>query len=596
ESINKKFCGDHFASSNGNFFKCNPATSPGPTSKSNFKYLGVDSNLYMPLYELKSKIGWNDFVKLCDSITNNPSSYENILNVDRIIWMLAFNNVFVNLDSYNGVFAQNHYIYKDQTNLYNPIIWDLNMCFGGFPFAGAGNASMGSLSLTALQQLSPANHANDDYWPLIKAIQSNDTYRRKYIAHIKTILNEFVATNQYNTLATQYRTLIDAAVSDDTNKKFTYADFQNAMNTDISIGNYDVPGISNLLNGRMAYLLSLPEFTNAAPSVSNISASNPNPTYNSSIYITANISNATDATLGFRFSSFSNFQKISMYDDGQHGDGVANDGVYGAEVAMTGASLEYYIYSENSGAGIFSPARAEHEFYTLTVSNTMPTQGSIVINEILSENKTGVVDEYNDQEDWIELYNTTNETIAMDNVYLSNDVTNPLKWKFPANTYILPHGYIVAFADKDTIKKGLHTNFKVSKDADFVSLSTSSFLLDSISLFLQTTDVSYGRYPNGTGNFQKMNTTFGYENNNYPLNVINFTQSTNDLIVYPNPAQHSINITFKGNQNISVYDVYGKKIISKKGFENISIDVSQFANGFYIIKSNNGVGRFTVNH
>lgn len=75
--------------------------------------MGIDSSLYFTYYEIKSKSGWNELVTLCDSVSNNPTSYDNVIDMDRMIWMLAFNNTFVNLDSYSGVFAQNHYIYKD---------------------------------------------------------------------------------------------------------------------------------------------------------------------------------------------------------------------------------------------------------------------------------------------------------------------------------------------------------------------------------------------------------------------------------------------------------------------------------------------------
>ena len=241
EDINKKFIADHFYSNQGTFAKCNPTVSVGPTTKSNFRYLGVDSTLYNSFYEIKSDYGMNDMVALCDSVSNNISSYDQVLDLDRFIWMLAFNNTFVNLDSYSGVFAQNHYIYRDHTNHYNPIIWDLNMCFGAFPFAGSGNVSMGNQTPTSMQQFSPSNHSADDYWPLIKGIQANDSYRRKYIAHMKTLLNEVILSNQYSTAASQFQALIDTAVLSDNNKKFTYAQFQSALNTDIVFGSYTVP-------------------------------------------------------------------------------------------------------------------------------------------------------------------------------------------------------------------------------------------------------------------------------------------------------------------------------------------------------------------
>jgi len=37
-----------------------------------------------------------------------------VLNVDRTLWMLAFNNTIANLSSYSGQQSQNFYLYKDQ--------------------------------------------------------------------------------------------------------------------------------------------------------------------------------------------------------------------------------------------------------------------------------------------------------------------------------------------------------------------------------------------------------------------------------------------------------------------------------------------------
>ena len=176
EDISKSFCADRFFSKKGNtFFKCSPVVKPGPNTKSNLKYISSDSTAYYNFYELKSNSGWSDLISLANTVSNNPTSASNELDMDRIIWMLAYNNLLVNLDSYSGAFCQNYYLYKDNTGLFNPIIWDLNLSFGGLPFAGSSNSSLGSLSKEQMQQLPIALHANDPYWPLINIIMKNAT-------------------------------------------------------------------------------------------------------------------------------------------------------------------------------------------------------------------------------------------------------------------------------------------------------------------------------------------------------------------------------------------------------------------------------------
>ena len=131
ESISKKFVNNRFYSNNGSFFKCNPIDGAGPTTTTlpNLVYQGTDSTntYYSKGYELKSTYGWSDLISLTNTLKNNTSNIENELDVDRALWMLAFNNVTVNLDSYSGVFNQNYYLYKDDNGRFNPIMWDFNM-------------------------------------------------------------------------------------------------------------------------------------------------------------------------------------------------------------------------------------------------------------------------------------------------------------------------------------------------------------------------------------------------------------------------------------------------------------------------------------
>lgn len=130
ESISKAFVQEHFYSNNQSFFKCNPVGTVSPTTKSNLRYISADSTQYFNYYQLLSNNGWSDLIALCSAATNNTAALENLIDVDRSLWMLAFNNVFINLDSYSGVFAQNYYLYQDNNGYFNPIMWDLNMSFG----------------------------------------------------------------------------------------------------------------------------------------------------------------------------------------------------------------------------------------------------------------------------------------------------------------------------------------------------------------------------------------------------------------------------------------------------------------------------------
>jgi hypothetical protein len=381
ESINKTFCAKHFSSSKNTLIKANPVLNPGPASKCNLKYIAEDSSAYFNFYEIKSDYGWNDLVTLCNTVTNNPSEIESAMDMDRVAWMLAFNNVLVNLDSYTGVFTQNYYLYKDNNKRFNPIIWDLNMSLGGFPYIGSSNTIMGSLTVADMELLSPTIHAADQYWPLINDVMNNASLRKIYFAHMRTITNEIFANNSYVSTASQLQAIVDTAVKSDLNKAFTYQQFQNGMSGNCTFGSYVVPGITTLMTARVQFLQSNTEYSYTAPSITSVTSSSPSPVINSNVTITAQVSNANAGAvfLGYRTNKLAKFTKIAMYDDGAHNDGAANDDVFGTSFTMLTTQAQYYIYAENNNAAMFSPERAEHEYYTLPNTTTS-------LQEIITDN------------------------------------------------------------------------------------------------------------------------------------------------------------------------------------------------------------------
>lgn len=598
ENIDKNFCADHFYSSQNTFVKCNPIVTPGPTTKSNFKYISNDSASYKNYYEIKSDAGWKDLIALCDTATNHAGSLDQVIDMDRVIWMLAFNNILINLDSYSGVFSQNHYLYKDQTGHFNPILWDLNMSFGAFPFAGAGSTSMGTQTISSMQQFAINNHAADPNWPLINAVFADSMLKRKYIAHMRTIMEEYFSNNAYLTLANQFMNLIDTAVQADLNRFYTYPQFQHALDSLTDIGSYDVPGIKMLMQARTSYLQSLAEFTAIQPVISSINPGVTSPAYNSTFYMNATVGNVNPNGVWFayRFDKTQKFIKVPMYDDGLHNDGVSGDDVFGVDLVMQGGQMQYYIYAENNNAGIFSPRRAEHEFHLLHASSSAPTAGQLVINEFLSDNVNHERDEYNSTEDWIELYNNSNQLLDLSDIYLSDKLNHLLKWKFPANTTIAPNGFLTIWADDDSMQQILHSNFQLNKDSGLVLLSNGSGqILDSISFQAQTTNVSFGRYPNGTGAFIPMNTTYGTVNNNYPLSVSG-NLAEEPIAVFPNPASDEVTIRFKGARQLTVYTMSGKPLVCLSGNDVVQLNTGGWANGLYLLRCGRSNRKLLVQH
>lgn len=608
ESINKDFCSSRFNSSNKTFIKCNPVVTPGPTTKSNLKHIPLaDSSAYFNFYELKSDYGWNDLVALCDTLTNYPSFISNSLDMDRVMWMLAFNSVLVNLDSYTGVFCQNYYLYKDKSERFNPIVWDLNMAFGGFPFIGSGNSSMAGLTVTNMEQLSPTFHESDPYWPLINAVLNDATLKKMYIAHVRTITNENFVSNAYLSTASQLQGLIDTAVLSDNNLFFTYQQFQNGLIADQPFGSYFVPGISNLMSARVSYLQTNPDFSYIPPVISSVAPSTTTPLFNSVVDITAQVTNSNNVYLGFRYKTSDKFDHILMYDDGAHNDGNPGDNVFGATINVSDLKIQYYVFAENVDAGIFSPERAEFEYYSLTATVPLPFPGQITINEFLALNVADTSNESGEFADWIELRNNSSSDVDLFGLYLSDDKTNLNKYSFPQNTVIPANDYRMVWADENNSTPDyIHVNFKLSQNGEGIWLSDGgAIVLDSIIFGPQSIDVSTGRCPNGTGSFVILPLT-SFNNDNCSLSNSPSNYGINhELLVFPNPVKNSLSIHLldvrQGNatiESIVITNPLGQVVFKEEHLVRgeCTIDMSFLESGFYLLEvfSNSQKGLYKI--
>jgi hypothetical protein len=601
EAITKKFVNNRFYSKKNTFVKCNPPAGAGPGSNDfpNLVDLGPDSTNYYASYELKSDIGWDELIDLCDTLDGAVNSIEDILDVDRALWMLAFDNVLVNLDSYIGGFAQNYYLYRNSYGKFIPIVWDLNESFGQFSMTGSGSLN----STAAKQQMSHLLHENDANFPLVQQLLSVPMYKRMYLAHCKTMLLENFDDGSYYTTGQALQATIDASVQADVNKFFTYANFTANLTTDVSSGGGGGPGggsyigITNLMNGRSSYLLGLTDFTQTEPTISNVTPSNSTPLVNDPVSITATVQDETAVYLGYRSAQGAPFERVLMYDDGAHNDGAANDGVYGVEVTMATLFMEYYIYADNNNIGKFSPQRAEHEYHSISAGS--PVASDLVINEFLASNDFVMADQDGEYDDWIELYNNTSTAIDLENYHLSDDGADLTQWTFPAGATIAPNGYFIVWADKDDAQVGYHASFKLSSAGETIYLSDAAgSILDQVTYTAQVADTSYGRYTNGTGSFQTMFPTFSAENS-LVNSITTLDGSTIDFRAYPNPASTSFNLEIREDEEqerrVIVYDVYGQLIYENTIRKNLSIQTSEWASGMYIISIDGASLKMVVN-
>ena len=464
-------------------------------------------------------------------------------------------------------------------------VWDLNMSFAGFP----GGTGSGAYSATTLD---PLSNSTSTIHPLIVKIMANPMFKRMYMAHVRTIVQEIFASGDYLTTANAMRITIDSYVQADPFKFYTYTQYQNSLTTAVAGGGpagLSTPGIQALMTSRVAFFNTNANYILVAPAISSYAASNPTPSFNETFFITATCSNESMVFLGYRTSHPLKFNRVQMFDDGAHGDGSAGDHVYGVQVTADGVIFEYYIYAENTVAGLFSPQRAEHEFHTLVMNIPLPQVGEIVINELMANNLQTAADNYGENDDWIELYNTTSHAIDLTGLYLSDDIALYTKWAIPVNSVILPNSYLIVWADNDPSQIGLHTNFKLSSNGESLFFSNGVNLYDQVSFSLQSADISYARCPDA-GVFAFAAPTFNATNNCF-AGIIE--GSSNDLSIYPVPFQESftLRVTQEDAYELTVSDLQGRTVISTIfNAKEIQINSEQWKTGIYLLCIKNSKG------
>ena len=531
EAVNKDFLEGFFSTEDNILFKCDglygapPQTGCIGGGGSALAFKGLDSTCYFNNYELKRDYGWNALTHAIDVLNNNSSQAHQVFNIDRALWMLAFNNLLVNFDSYTGS-RHNYYIYLDKNDRFHTILWDLNEAFGSF-----GNAGMGPpMSINAMKNLDPLHNINSFNHPLIQKLLAVDSYRKSYMAHLRTIFNEHFNNGSYSVRLNQLKLIADAAVQADLNKIFSYQDFLNNYNNNVT----NIPGLNDFIAGRVSYLSGNIDMNYSAPIISLPTLSNNNPIANDTVWIRTTVSNASSVKLRYRWANHDLFMEKDLLDDASMQDSLAADGIYGGFLVLPATGVQYYIYAENMDAAMFSPERAAYEYYHINSSAGL-IPSSVVINELCAANNQVMADQDGEFDDWVELYNNTGSPINLSGLYLSDDINNTNKWAFP-DTTIAANDYLIVWVDDDPSQAGLHCDFKLSSSGEeFAIFDNAGNIIDSVSFGQQSSDITYGRFPNGTGPYILMSPTFAAQNvENNQIQTIGTNH--HNWNVYPNPV------------------------------------------------------------
>jgi hypothetical protein len=559
---------------------------------STLNYLGPDTADYTEHYTLKSADKtdpWADLVKATE-VLNESSAADLVdstfkyIDVDEALWFIATEFLFSDDDGYVYKGGMDYYVYYDvATQRLVPIEYDGNSC------------------MEISHNWDMFYRENDTDFPLINVLLANNELRQRYLAHLRTLIAESFDADYIEAKIDHFKSKIDAYVENDPKMIYSYNDFLTEMDD-----------LKDFFSVRKSTLESNSELAEVGLDISDVTlASNgvdgeiPDETSVADIKATVTGNPGVSKVYLYHGTGFmGHFSKTEMYDDGQHEDGSANDGVYGAEIPAydKGEYIRYYIEAVSSNTAetrTYSPPGAEHDVYAYQVRvSDFAAENDLVINELMSSNTSVVEDANGEFDDWVELYNTGADAIDLSGYFLTDNFESLNKWTFPSGTTIPANDYLIVWLDKDTTQAGLHANFKLDKDGESLYLlNDASEIVDMVIYNAHITDRSYSRIPNGTGKFIWKEATHGTNNEVGYVSV----EEIDDFIefkVFPNPVKDILYLSLEeaGDYTVKVYTsqghlMYQDKIEGDMG----TVSVQDWAKGLYLMQIGNQVAKVIVN-
>lgn len=602
QQVNKDMLEDWFMSNDGARFRADASTTTAPKTDEKpiggggsqwgdgtaaLNYLGADILEYQKYYTLKSsdiEDSWEKLVTVCDVLNNTSineleETVKDYLDIDRTLWFLAHEIMYSDDDSYIYKGKMDYYVYYEpETGRLTPLEFD-------------GNSAM-NIKNVNWDIFMNENNVN---YPLLNRLLSIPTIRQRYLAHVRTILDEEMNLEEVFALIDGYTALIDASVNADPKKLITYQDFTSG-----------VTELKKYFTDRKVFLesdlevdvtgLELSEATFGVNGVVNSL-----PYSNDEMYITINAGtqNVSSVNLYYAVGIVGNFTKIEMEDNGNQNDGSSGDGVYGTTIPVQaeGNYVRYYmevIKDDSSNTASYLPNGTEHSSFVYRVQFDTTLDSDLVINEVLAANDEILADELGEFDDYIEIYNKSNTSISLEGYYLTDDIEELNKFALPTET-INANGYFLIWADKDEEQGVSHANFKLNADGEELYLvNASGEIVDALSFTNQTNDISYGRTPNGTGDFYSMTPT-PLATNTVALGVELVSQEK--FRMYPNPASELVTVTLSdvGTYTLEIYTVTGKKIYRNKFTgSSTQINTNNWVSGAYFVRVNNQVNTLFI--
>ena len=333
--------------------------------------------------------GWQRLVHAIDVLNNTPEeqrrdAVEDVLAVDSWLWFLAVENIFADDDSYWNKGADYGFYFEPESGRIHPVEHDGNEAF-----------ILADVSLSPVQGVTGTNR------PVLSKLLVLPELRQRYLAHMRTVLNEAFHPGILTPVIDELSALSRADLAADTKKGFTMATHTN-----------DLKSLKAFVTNRYNFLTRHAELSPIPPAI--VSVSSPEmltPEAGRPVVITAQVrghgeDGVQSVWLWFRAGSAGKYARAQMFDDGQHGDGSSGDGVFGAETTgfLAGVKVRYYVEARSGNAAraaAFSPAQAERAPLAFRVTTTGASGTPVVINELMASNSDTIRDPQGERDDCV---------------------------------------------------------------------------------------------------------------------------------------------------------------------------------------------------
>jgi hypothetical protein len=605
EEIDNTFLKKNYPDFSGNLWKC--------LYPADLKWLGSDTSAYRllnnngtPAYELKTNDDVQDFAKLVRliNIVNNvsdaalPDSLEDVVAIDEIAKYLAMHVEVGSWDSYWSL-MNNYYLYHEPAKgIFHIIPYDEDNAYGIDWFSVTWSSS----------NMYSWNKASSGTRPLADRFVANKQYRNLYTHYMKLINEKIFKLGNWESHIDSLKTKItDAAAADTFRTKdygFTVDQFNNSYSASAFSNQHVKNGLKQYVNLRYAATSTQVANQTANPLVYDISLDTKSPLTIDSIHVTAHAydeSGLSSVVIKYTPSNSATSQYFSMkYAPITNSlDPKDYDRYVGTvpPLGFQGSGTISIVATDSTTVVQTYPRRSP-----LNVKAVSPTS-HVVVNEFLADN-TKYPDEAGEFDDWIELFNPTDDTVNLANMYMTDNASSLKKWRFgTAPILMAPGAFVIIWCDEQPAQGALHAGFKLSKSGEYIALvdTNGTSIIDSIIFGPQTTNLSYGRYPDAGTVWKQMTPTPGVLNY---LTAVKDKQIVNEFILrqnYPNPFNPKtvINYSLSASSEVSlrVYDIMGNEItrlvsgIQTAGEHSVRFSGCNLASGIYfaVLKTNYGM-------